>query len=189
VSVDVFDPRPAEGFEWVQPVSEDDFDRVYHLDGSSVSNGWNPLLVNRFAPDSQGGRAADVPWLDRDGLVLSERAYIAARNLLEPWGEFLQLQDADTGSLLWLHNVTRVVDALDESRSALERFSSGRVMRINTHAFVREKVEGLLMFRVPQSTSIFVTGDFVEAFGVLGLLGVNFNRIWSSADPGNIVRN
>jgi len=181
MSREIFDLRPADGFEWVQPVSEDDFDRVYRLDGSSVSKGWNPVQVSRFDPDGQGGRAADVPWLDRDGLVLSERAYVVSRGLLEPWGEFLQLHDSASRSLLWLHNVTCVVNGLDESQSEIERFSSGRVMRIKKHAFIRELVDGLLMFRVPQTTSVFVSADFVEAFGSFGLVGVSFNRVWSTA--------
>ena len=52
----VFRPVVAEGFEWVQPIDQADFDAVYQLDGTPRASGWKPIRVRRLQADDEGPR-------------------------------------------------------------------------------------------------------------------------------------
>ena len=81
----------------------------------------------------------------------------------------------DDGSPLAPWHVTRVLDALDEKRSTLERFDSGHIMDITAHAFIAERVAGVSAFTLPMRASdIFVDQGFVDRVRKAGLTGVEF---------------
>lgn len=81
----------------------------------------------------------------------------------------------------WLFNVTNVVDALDEKRSELAHFSSGRIMAIDRFVFRPERLRGQLVFDVPQCTGSYklVTQDFVDLVRKHDLTGFNFKPVWT----------
>jgi hypothetical protein len=81
----------------------------------------------------------------------------------------------------WLFNVTHSVDALDEANSQLIRFDDGRVMRIAQFAFHPGKLQGQLLFRLPQRPGgpNLVTQDFVDLVHEHGLTGFSFRLVWS----------
>jgi hypothetical protein len=102
--------------------------------------------------------------------VFSQRAIEALRDLLEPCGEILPLRCHE--GTYFAYNVTRLVDALDEAQSELERFSSGRIMWIERPVFFPDRLAGEVIFKVPQSPNrTFVTDPFVRRIWERGLVG------------------
>ncbi len=179
----VFRTVVVEGFEWVQPVEEGDFDAVYQVDGTPVGSGWKPIRVRRLEADDRGRPwlPADLPWLGGHALVFRERAYRAVGGVLAGAGEFLELDLVDGTDRLWLFNVCQVVDALDEEASGVVRFpSTGRVMKVKQHVFHPERVAGLVAFRVPQARSLFLGGETVDAISAANLSGAGFELVWQS---------
>jgi hypothetical protein len=177
----VFRPVVAEGFEWVQPVDDNDFDAVYQLDGTPRARQWRPIQVRRLEADDNGRPwlPADSPWLGAHALVFRERGYQLVDGLLGDAGEFLELDPVDGTDRLWLYNVTQVVDALDEEGSGLVRFpSTGRVMKVNRHVFDVDRITGLVAFRVPQLRSLFLSGEAVDAISAAKLSGAAFDLVW-----------
>lgn len=180
--VRVFAAEPMDGFEWVQPAKERDFDGIYHLDGSSRVDGWIPIPMRRLERlDDQGPRLrrADIPWLGEHALVMRREALEAVRDVLNPAGEFLELHLVDAPDPMWLFNVCRVVDALDESGSDLVRFpSSGRVMKVDRYKFRADVIDVEIAFRVPQLQTLFFTNRAVEAFQGTNLSGIALKQLW-----------
>ena len=178
----VFAAEPIDGFEWVQPAKERDFDAIYQLDGSSRAGGWTPIPMRRLEHlDDQGPRLrrADIPWLGQHALVMRREALEAVRDVLNPAGEFLELHLADTPDRMWLFNVCRVVDALDEPGSDLVRFpSSGRVMKVDRYKFRADVIDEEIAFRVPQLQTLFFTNHAVEAFQASNLSGIALKQLW-----------
>ena len=182
-ALQVFRPVVAEGFEWVQPVDETDFDAVYQLDGTPRASGWKPIRVRRLQADDKGRpwQPADLPWLGGHALVLRERACQALGELLGQFGELLELDLVDDLDRLWLFNVCSVVDGLDQDASKVVRFpSTGRVMKINQHAFRTDRIAGDQVFRIPEARSLFLTGGVVQAIENAGLSGAAFELVWDS---------
>jgi hypothetical protein len=126
-------------------------------------------------------RPADSPWLGGHALVFRDRAYRAVGEILAPAGEFLELALEDTSDRLWLFNACCLVDALDEQASDLVRFpSTGRVMKVERHVFRANVASRLTAFRVPQTRSLFLSGDAVDAISARDLVGAGFELVWQS---------
>jgi len=123
----------------------------------------------------------DFPSLIPNVPVFSRRAVEALRDLLEGHGEILPVMISDDE--YFLLNVTRVVDALDESNSEVIRFEgSSKVLNIRSHSFYEEKLFGIMIFKIPQviTMDVFVTDVFVERVRSAGLKGFWFPFVWSS---------
>jgi hypothetical protein len=184
----VYEPAVTEDFEWVQPTHESDFDAVYQLDGRPRTKEWRPIRVRLLRRDSTLGRKtlkpAELPWLGGHALVCRPRAHELLAPILERSGEFLPL-DLGGGEPLWLFNVCQIVDALDEAASDIVRFpSSGRVMDIRRHVFFPDRVAGMTAFRIPQSRSLFLGGEAVDAIVGLELSGARFELVWQMPPGG-----
>ena len=172
--------------------------RARQLGGRSVAAGWEPVVVKRLTetghdldeieqagpgelPPIEPLRRVDLPRYELAMPVLSDRAREAIGEQLAPHGEFLELQTTD-GERYWLFNVLRFVDALDEPASEILRFDDGGLMDIPTPVFVAERLEGLLLFGIPQiSLQVYATDEFVELVEQAGLTGVEPSRVaWTS---------
>lgn len=118
-----------------------------------------------------------------DPMVLSRGALDVLLPHIGSYAQELPLDfDERSYSLL---NITRVIDALDESRSELYRFpSSGRVGDILRYVFKTELVKDEFIFKIPQlpRNAVFVTNRFVEIVTEAGLTGFDFQLLWA-ADP------
>jgi hypothetical protein len=182
----VFRPAVPEGFEWVVPVDDVDFEVFRSLDGTPRNTAWKPISVRvlRFDELGEPRRPADLPWLGGHVLVLTARAVDALGERLRQSGELLPLRcdDAD----LYVYNPLQVVDALDENCSDLVRFYGGRVMTIARHAFKAEALVGANVFKLPQMPrgSIYTTSELVDAVEAAGLRGTLFEKVWA-ADPSS----
>jgi hypothetical protein len=189
MSIRVYRPILAEGFEWVQPIDVRDFDAVYQLDGASLAAHWKPIRVRRLEADEQGTplRVADLPWLGGHALVVRDRAYRVLNGMLSSCGEFLPLDLIDGTDRLWMFNVCRVIEALDEGSSKVVRFpSSGRVMKIDQYVFYPGLVTGQRAFKVPQTRTLFLGQEAVEAIAAADLSGPAFELVWErrATEPG-----
>ena len=185
--IDIFLPDVSEGFEWVQPVDERDFDAVYQLVGQQVGADWRPIRVRRLTSDGKGRpwERAAMPWLGQNALVFREHARAAVADVLEDAGEFLELEPTDDTDRLWLFNAHQVSGTVDAEASVFVRFpSTGRVMKIERHAFHAERVAGLTAFHVPEVRSLFLTRRAVEAIRAAELTGATFRHVWSDTASG-----
>jgi hypothetical protein len=110
---------------------------------------------------------------------LSARAKAVLSSHVDGLGQWLELQCDEAP--YWLFNVTHTVNALDEAHSEIARFRDGRVMGIDSFAFIPEKLRGALMFTVPQcpGTPILATQDFVDLIHQHSLTGFSFRLLWS----------
>ena len=96
--------------------------------------------------------------------VFTTEAYEALRPVLDGRGEVLPLNITDAPPDAVAFNPTRVVDALDEQRSDIKRFSSGRVMRIARPVFIPDRVRDETIFKVTTyPRALYVTDAFVRA--------------------------
>jgi hypothetical protein len=133
--------------------------------------------LDYFSDDLPKG---DYPGLIPNVPVFSERALHSLRDLLDGQGEALPV--VCSGERYFLFNVTRVVDALDEDQTVFERFSSGKIMDIEQHVFLPDRIVGLTIFKIPQviRMDVFVTDPFVDRVRSAGLKGFKLPLVWSS---------
>jgi len=182
VNMQVLRATGPEDGEWVYVPSEADRAMLRELDGTPRREGWRPPLARLLkSSDRKRLKYSDMPHYSTDVLVLREPAMKALEPLLRPDGEFLPLDCAEAE--LWLFNCTRVVDALDEERSAIVRFSSsGRIMRVEKYAFRAGPLQGVFAFKVPQllRSEIFVTAGVAQAAREAGLVRTDFELLWES---------
>ena len=108
-------------------------------------------------------------------MVVRAEGLEAIREVVAGYAEFLPL-DCPT-SELWVVNVTNVVDGLDEARSRIARFTSGRVLNIERYAF-RDEVLGYPVFKVPQVSTLFAGAALAQRIRESGLVGPVWKRIW-----------
>lgn len=177
----------ADRFESFVIVDDEEHTRLLNqFDGTPMAQSWSPVRITvlREGPGEEDLPPSDFPALGRIP-VFSARAADALAGLLEGRGELLPL-DYDDGEY-YAFNVTRLSDALDETRSELEYFeSSGRIMDIARYEFIPERLVTETIFKLPQIPEMYeyVTDVFVGRVEERGLTGFVFNRcVWTGPDP------
>jgi hypothetical protein len=152
-------------------------DEQFVSQGESKAGSWNAYEARW---DQEAGRPIPDFAMLTDIPVFTTAAYAALRAVLDGRGEELPI-DVTTPPEAVAFNVTRVIDALDEERSEIKRFSSGRVMRVPRPAFIPERVEGETIFRVTTyPRTVYVTDAFLEAADAIGLKGMRLSDDWGS---------
>lgn len=177
----IYEPLVAEGYEWVNCCDDADYEIFWSFDGSPRTPGWRPVKVRRVRADErQAFNPSDFPWLGAHALVMRRKPVEALHEILKASGEILPLA-TDDGTELFVLNVTRVLDAIDEQRSEILRFpGSGRIMRIKSVAFLAPIVRGADIFRLPhRASSTYVSDRFVKAVQDAGLEGLEFKQVWA----------
>ena len=153
------------------------FDFVRRFDGTPMKRPWTDVTL-AWDPDSRSPKG------DFNSLMLclptfSPRAIDALGDLLEGHGEILPT--SCKGERVYFFNVTRVIDALDESNSELRHYlGSHKISTIKRYAFFMERLTGVTIFKIPHFSKVFVTGPFVERVNSAGLTGFWFPRRWST---------
>lgn len=164
---------------WLEVKDELPEPLIYMLQGRPIAATWVPLEIQEVMDDElPAGPVSDFPYMH---LVptFSSNAVRELEDLLTPHGELLPVR-AKRGEF-YVFNVTNVVDALDENRSELERFtSSGRVMRIRRFVFRPDAVAGQTIFKIPQMirSLVLVTDQFRQRVEDRRLTGFVFERLW-----------
>ena len=180
MTITLYEPLVAEGYEWVATHAMKDYEVFLEFDGLPKAAAWIPIRVRRARADArQAFTPSDFPWLGSHALVMRRTAVDALRDILEAHGEILPLL-TDDGVELSVFN-SRVVDALDESRSSLLNFpGTNRIMYISKVAFVRSAISDVDIFRLPhRASSTYVSERFVARVHRAGLRGLEFNKVWS----------
>lgn len=174
----------ANDFAALQTVDEADLDRLVDtFDGTPRASAWEPLRM--FWETEDGAFApSDFSRVAGGGLVFNARALEALGDLLEGRGELLPLELIDGGDY-HIFNVTRLIDALDEERSELAYFRSGRIMDVDRYEFVSEKLVDQTIFKLPQfpRSPYYVTDAFVSRAERAELTGFDFERVWGKTAP------
>lgn len=150
------------------------------FDGRSHASGWVPLRVKLLDdPEEPPLPASDYPCLSLTVPVLSRKAKDCLEDIIAPHGEFLPM--LTTLGEYYVFNVTTLLDALDEQKSVIERFKSGRIMEIEAYQFRREKLTGAPIFKLPQDAldKPLVTDEFIRRVEECGLTGMGFTHVWS----------
>lgn len=143
-----------------------------------MRNRWTGKERFLFYPSRK--RHGDTPGLTTHIPVFSPGAVLALGDSLEENGELLPI--TCEGQEYYLLNVTRLVDALDESNCQIERFDDGRIMTIDRYSFVEEKLIGVVLFKLPQDPLgyVYVTDRFVNRVNGARLKGFKFPLIWGT---------
>lgn len=159
---------------------------IFHLfDGTPRGSEWQPLEIMAVDTDDELASLGDHALLGTIP-VFSERAVAALKDVLETHGELLPL--IYSRQPYFAFNVTRIVDGLDEERSRVKRFSSGRIMSVDEFVFTAEHLGGHQIFRIPQllRAFVFVTDAFVERVRNSNLQGFHFRTVWHEGAPQRI---
>ncbi len=169
-----------EDQEFIELLDKRHIQTLMRLGGSPRAQTWEVPAV-RLLKTAEGKKLqySDMPRYASDVIVLRKPAVDAVGPLIEHDGELLPLECNQAP--LWLFNCTRVVDALDEERSAVTRFpSTGRLMRVETPVFRPEIIDGLNAFKIPQLpfSALYVSSQVVEAASALELVRSEFQLVW-----------
>jgi hypothetical protein len=148
------------------------------FNGTQMKHAWTAEEQFAFVPARLP--KGDTPGLSTHIPVFSAKAAEILRDFLEPNGELLPI--TCDGQRFFAFNVTRVVDALDETSSEVVRFSSGRIMEVDRFSFHENRLIGITVFKIPQLVlkDVFVTDPFVERVMATRLKGFKFRLVWSS---------
>ncbi len=169
----------ADGFEICHPKRERDFETINKLiDGTPRAATWRPLPMRVFRKDEGGALAeSDAPWLGSNAPIFRRRALGKLEAVLLSHGELLPLDCAVPD--LVIYNPTRVLDALDERASVVERFDSGRIYLIERYAFRPKVIAGVDVFKLTslRVSPTYVSERFVRAVKAVGLRGLAFERV------------
>ena len=151
------------------------------FDGRSLAKTWVPPVVQPADTTEDDAQLGDCTVFGTVPL-LSKRAAAVLRTLAPGASEFLPVRY--TRAPLFVMNVLGTVDCLDESRSRIDRFETGRVMRITEYVFDPTRLPRAPVFRLPQLPrgQIYVSDPFVRAVRQGNLSGFEFTPLWSS-DP------
>lgn len=173
----VYEFNAPEGYDWVQPVREQDFD-LLRFDGTPRGVSWKPIRVRRL--EQERGKRSDFPLCSGDEILLvRERAIRKIGPVLAKYGELLPLHcPGDPVSVL---NVTRLIPALDESKSEILRSRSrGDILMLERVSFHPEAIGDAHLFKLaefPQG-AIYVTTAFVDLVKEHKLEGLTFDQVW-----------
>src|SRR5436189_5584851 len=110
-------------------------DAFKRLGGRTIDpNSW-PKIAVRVVRDGSGGTEATDFGLAWTEPAVNFRTVEALSDILRANGQILPLL-SEAGRYC-VYNVTTVLDALDEDRSVLKRFSSGGITRVHPSVFGR----------------------------------------------------
>jgi hypothetical protein len=170
------DVNKYRGIHYINEADVVAFNRRF--DGSSMKGKWTGR--ERFAFIPRPLPKGDTPGLSSHIPVFGSKAVTVLEDFLKPNGELLPI--SCDGEKYFLYNVTRVVDALDESKCELQLFDDGGIMDIIRYSFLNEKLIGVLMFKLPQDPLgwVYTTDPFVDKVQAAGLKGFKFRLVWSS---------
>ena len=160
----VYRSTPTEGYEWLLPEDDGDFETFLALAGHPQS-AWRPpaMKLLKVADDGRPLRPAGMPWLGSHVLILRDRAVDSIGPILEPHGQLLPL--ACTEARLVVFDAQVLPGVLDEERSELVRFGSGRIMKLKVPVFRSAYPEGAGAFKVAEMPRgpILLTRNLVRA--------------------------
>lgn len=178
----IYVPMSPDSFELCHPVRQEDFETINaQINGEPRHAAWKPIAVRLIHEDEGKGLwPSDSPWLGAHALIFRSTVINVLGRHLREYGELLPLACTETELLLF--NVTRVVDALDEDASSVQRFGSGRIMRVHRYVFRAETIRDVDIFKIPnlRVSPTFVSDRIVELWRHSGFKGLDFKKVWAA---------
>ncbi|SEM83736.1 imm11 family protein [Lihuaxuella thermophila] len=163
-------------YQSVMTIEENLLDRFEQF-GQPLEHDWKPIEM--FVPDAKKELPkSDFPNFLTDVPIFNQNAKNAFYELLRPNGEFLPV--IIEGEKHYAFNTINRIDALDEEASDVKRFkSSGRIMKVIKYKFIPEKVQGQVIFKIPQDPgSVYVSNTFLAKYQEHELTGLMFREVW-----------
>jgi hypothetical protein len=142
------------------------------------------LRVEMIDTDDEGAELAysDFPWLTGNLPAFTRPAHEALAPLLDAAGRPIKLTSSNGEELVGLH-VDVILDALDWDRSEITRFTSGRLMEIDSHVFRPEVIGSTPIFRlaeIERAGWTYVSQEYVDAVEMTGFPGAEFELLWTT---------
>ena len=162
----------------LMPVREAEGDAFERLGGHAIDpNSW-PKIAVRVVRDGSGGKEATDFGLVWTEPALNFHTVEALSDILQANGQILPLLSEDGDYCVY--NVTTLLDALDEDRSVVKRFSSGRIMSVQQFAFRPQIIGAHPIFKIPQlpRAYTFITDAFLSRVQSARLTGLAPKRLW-----------
>ena len=181
----IFRPSVPQGHEWALPADNADFEAIRGLGERSPGDPWTPAPMNLIKVDDHGRpqHRSDMPWLGGHVLVLRDEAIEAVGEILRPHGELLPLICDE--ARLALFSAPVVAGVLDEARSDLVRFGSGRIMALRAPTFrvaVLGRVGAFKLAEDPRG-DLYLTDHVVEAIRSTGMTaGTHFTLVYGEGN-------
>lgn len=177
----IFRPFVPEGFEWAVPTVPADFEVIRTLAERAADDLWKPIHMALLKVDDHGRpqRHADLPWLGSGVLVLRDEAIETVGELLRPYGEVLPLRCDD--ARLALFSAPVVTGVLDEDRSDMVRFGSGRIMALRVPVFRTPALGDMQAFKLAEMPrgDLYLAEQLVEAIRATGMTsGTDFTTVY-----------
>lgn len=149
--------------------NDSDWEAIYWFDGRSLKDNWVPLNLEILDGTVPIG---DFLSFQSHVPVFGSRAKDLLIDFFTPCGEILPLSCPSRG--YFALNVTNLIDALDEEKSEIEYFSSGKILDIRRAAFDGSLLSDIDIFKLPQTPygKVFVSERFIERVKDLGLTGL-----------------
>ncbi len=176
-----------EGFEWALPTDTANYEVIYSLAQRTDSSGWEPIHMRLLKSDvgSKGPyKRADMPWLNSGVIILRDEAVDVVGEILRPHGVVLPLLCEE--ARLALFSAPLVEGVLDEERSQIKRFRSGRIMELRKPVFRTGLLGGVKAFKLSEKPrgDLYLTGDVVEEILATGLTsGTDFELAYEDHEP------
>jgi hypothetical protein len=185
--IEIFRPRPPEKSEWVISADRDQTEMLLSVGRRRIADQWKPLRFRSVIEDEGEILApVDAPWMSSSALVLKPSARAFIEPLFGSSVEYVPIVGTVYDELYYVH-VLQHTDVLDLDRSEIKRFpSSGRIMRIVQHQFLRGVEAAGPIFKLSQMPreSLYVSEAVVSAIAHSGLTGFAFRQVWS--DQGTL---
>lgn len=184
-AVHIFRPSVPEGYEWAVPTDDADLEVIRARGERPPGDPWTPIQMALLKVDDHGQsqKRSDLPWLGGHVLVLRDEAIEAVGEILRPHGELLPLLCDE--ARLALFSAPVVQGVLDEARSDMVRFGSGRIMALRAPAFRGSALGGRGAFRLAEMPrgDLYLTDHVVEAIRSTGMTaGTHFTLVYGEGN-------
>lgn len=113
--------------------------------------------------------------------LISKRAMEVLKDIIGEKAEYIPGVHIELNEMLFLVNVTNVIEALNYEKSSFTRFRTGKILRIDSYSFLEHLVLDQHIFKLKENRgSIFVSDTFKNVVESNGLLGFSFEEVWNS---------
>ena len=143
-----------------EPLLKDSY-KSYMFEGTLVKEREFALILPSEYKDEVNKPIGDVFSVEVSSFILNEYAFDILSPYLKGHAQIFKLKQQD--SVLYVINVTDVIDCLDYDKSEIKRFpSSGRVMKVIKYSFHRSRLKNATIFKLPEfvKTTCYVTEEF-----------------------------
>ena len=143
--------------------------------GYSLSENWFPENT-AFYTDEKGkeNKKNIADFMRFQGIAINEKAKTILAPIISDSVEFLPIiTQIDS---YWLLNIS-VIDCLDQEKSQVKLYSSGRIMAVLKYAFYEERLPDTNIFVLPVGIDVIITEKFKKVYDENKLTGLHFRDL------------